>query len=81
MLLNVCQPLNSNTLFFPLQLGHCVRRGDDKAFAAVETAASLQRVDVNGPDVFGIVLSHLLADLIGRFGSSINLPLCHSSVH
>jgi hypothetical protein len=48
------------------QLGHCVRKGDDKAFDAVETAASLQRVDVNGPEVFGIVLSHLYADLIEK---------------
>lgn len=47
-------------------LGHCVRKGDDKAFEAVEAAASLQRVDVNGPEVFGIILSHLFADLIEK---------------
>lgn len=43
-----------------------MRRGDDKAFDAVETAASLQRFDVNGPEVFGIILSHLFADLIEK---------------
>lgn len=47
-------------------MGHCIRKGDDKSFEAVETAASLQRVDVNGPEIFGIVLSHLLADLIAK---------------
>ena len=45
-------------------LGHCVRKGDEKAFEAVETAASLQRVDANGSEVFSILLSHLFADLI-----------------
>jgi hypothetical protein len=48
------------------QLGHCVRKGDDKSFEAVETAASLQHVEVYGPEVFGIVLSHLYADLIEK---------------
>jgi len=45
-------------------LGHCVRKGDEKAFEAVEMAASLQRVDANGSEVFSILLSHLFADLI-----------------
>ena len=45
-------------------LGHCVRKGDDKAFEAVEMAASLQRMDANGSEVFSILLSHLFADLI-----------------
>jgi hypothetical protein len=54
-------------MFFSVcQLGHCVRKGDDKAFDGVETAASLQRVDVNGSEVFGIILSHLFADLIEK---------------
>lgn len=35
-------------------LGDCIRKGDDKGFEVAETAASLQRVDVNGPEVFGI---------------------------
>ena len=47
-------------------LGHCVRRGDEGAFDAVETAASLQRVDANGPEIFSILLSHLFTDLIER---------------
>jgi hypothetical protein len=47
-------------------LGHCIRKGDEKAYEAIETTASLQRVDVNGPEVFGIVLSHLFADLIEK---------------
>ena len=47
-------------------LAHCVRQGDEKAFEAVEMAASLQRVDANGSEVFSILLSHLLADLIEK---------------
>ena len=47
-------------------LGHCVRRGDEGAFDAVETAASLQRVDANGPEIFSILLSHLCTYLIER---------------
>lgn len=47
-------------------LSHCVRQGDDIAFSAVEMAAALQRVDVNGPEIFSILLSHLLADLIEK---------------
>lgn len=47
-------------------LGHCVRQGDDAAFNAVEMAASLQRVDANGQEIFSILLSHLFADLIEK---------------
>ena len=47
-------------------LGHCIRQGDDIAFDAVEMAASLQRVDANGSEIFSILLSHLFADLIEK---------------
>lgn len=47
-------------------LGHCVRQGDDIAFDAVEMAASLQRVDANGSEIYSILLSHLFADLIEK---------------
>jgi hypothetical protein len=47
-------------------LGHCVRQGDEKAFNAVEMAGSLQRTDANGSEIFSILLSHLLADLIEK---------------
>lgn len=47
-------------------LGHCVRQGDETAFDAVEMAASLQRVDANGSEIFSILLSHVLADLIEK---------------
>jgi hypothetical protein len=51
---------------YSILLGHCMRKGDEKAYEAIETTASLQRVDVNGPEVFGIILSHLFADLIEK---------------
>uniref|UniRef100_A0A7S4NG05 BEACH domain-containing protein n=1 Tax=Odontella aurita TaxID=265563 RepID=A0A7S4NG05_9STRA len=44
-------------------LGHSFRQGGDKAFQAIEQAASLQRVCVNGHEVFSVLLSHLLAEL------------------
>ena len=47
-------------------LGHCARKGDEAAFEAIEMAASLQRVDANGSEVFCIILSHVFADLIER---------------
>lgn len=47
-------------------LGHCVRQGDEKAFNAVEMAGSLQRTDAIGSEIFSILLSHLLADLIEK---------------
>ena len=47
-------------------MGHCVRQGDDIAFDAVEMAASLQRVDANGSEIYSILLSHLFADLIEK---------------
>lgn len=47
-------------------LGHCVRRGDEKAFDDIEMAAALQRVDCNGAEIFSILLSHLFADLIEK---------------
>eukprot|EP00978_Attheya_sp_CCMP212_P002152 scaffold4441_cov48-Attheya_sp.AAC.2 len=45
-------------------LGHCVRQGGDGSFHAIEEAASLQRVWANGDEVFSVVLSHLLAELL-----------------
>ena len=45
-------------------LGQCVRQGGEKSFHAIEQAASLQRVCVNGHEVFSVVLSHLLAELV-----------------
>lgn len=47
-------------------LGHCVRKGDDQSFDAVEMAASLQRCHANGSTIFTILLSHLFADLIEK---------------
>jgi hypothetical protein len=47
-------------------LGHCVRKGDEQSFDAIEMAASLQRCHANGSDIFKILLSHLFADLIER---------------
>ncbi|CAB9514210.1 Lipopolysaccharide-responsive and beige-like anchor protein [Seminavis robusta] len=47
-------------------LGHSVREGGDKALHAVEEAASLQRVCLNGHDVFCLILSRLVADLGAR---------------
>jgi hypothetical protein len=47
-------------------LGHCVRKGDEQSFDAIEMAASLQRCHSNGSDIFTILLSHLFADLIEK---------------
>jgi hypothetical protein len=58
-------------------LGHCIRKGDEKAFEAVEMAASLQRVDANGSEVFSILLSHLFADLIEN-GTIANIESTYS---
>ncbi len=59
-------------------LGHCVRQGDEKAFNAVEMAGSLQRTDANGPEIFSILLSHLLADLIEK-GTLASVEMMYSN--
>jgi hypothetical protein len=59
-------------------LGHCVRQGDEKAFNAVEMAGSLQRTDANGPEIFSILLSHLLADLIEK-GTLASVEMTYSN--
>jgi WD40 repeat protein len=46
-------------------LGHCLR-ADDESAHALDLACSLQRVCVNGVSVFGILLSHVLNDLISN---------------
>ena len=51
------------TKLYATLLGTCIRQGGDRAYQAVEQAASLQRVCVNGHEIFGIVLSHLLKEL------------------
>jgi len=55
--LDLCLELYSNLL------GHLVREGGDKALEAVEDAASLQRVCLNGHDVLLLILSSLCANL------------------
>jgi len=52
---------------YSILLGHIVRNYGDKSIMALEEAAALQRVYVNGPEVFALILSHLIANL-SRFG-------------
>eukprot|EP00536_Pseudo-nitzschia_multiseries_P005145 jgi/Psemu1/11845/gm1.11845_g len=48
---------------YSILLGHIVRNNGDKSIVALEEAAALQRVYVNGPEVFALIVSHLLENL------------------
>ena len=49
---------------YSMLLGHCFRKGGEISFRALELAACLTRVCVNGEEVVCILMSHLLAELI-----------------
>lgn len=61
---------------YAMLLGHCLR-DDDEGISALELAASLQRVCVNGVSVFSILLSHVLNDLITA-GTSLKSSIISS---
>lgn len=56
---------------YSMLLAHSVREGGDHAFQALETAASLQRMCVNGHEVFSTLFSHIMADLTDN-GTVVN---------
>jgi hypothetical protein len=56
---------------YSMLLAHSIREGGDAAFKALETAASLQRVCVNGHEVFCALFSHIMSDLTDN-GTVVN---------
>eukprot|EP00980_Cylindrotheca_fusiformis_P005609 scaffold1184_cov132-Cylindrotheca_fusiformis.AAC.30 len=64
---NLEQRLHLSLELYSALLGHRLREGGDQASTAIEDAASLQRVCLNGQEVFSLILSRYFANLF-KFG-------------
>mmetsp|Transcript_3651 Transcript_3651/g.5568 ORF Transcript_3651/g.5568 Transcript_3651/m.5568 type:complete len:2959 (-) Transcript_3651:158-9034(-) len=69
---------NLSLKLYSILLGHCFRQGDEKSISALEQAASLERVCVNGQEVFCLILNHLLSELIDK-GTIDSIISCNGS--
>jgi hypothetical protein len=59
----LCSRLNLTLDLHAILLADLFRRGEEKALVAIEDAASLQRVCLNGQQVFVLIMTKLLANL------------------
>lgn len=62
---NVLARFDLSFQIYSTLLGHTLRTNSD-SIAPLELASSLQRIHINGQAVFGILLSHVLNDLMGN---------------
>ncbi len=71
LLTDVSMRFDLSMKLYSMMLAHSIREGGEHAFKALETAASLQRICVNGHEVFCALFSHVMADLTDN-GTVIN---------